>query len=204
MNISVQLFDPTSDPETVAGIVSCYQQAFGGAPWNEGYRCPRPECGKIFPLSEPGPLCPSCIAEGNAVQLVEFWPAEKVASDFACEMKKPGALCFVAKDEDRVVGFIWGYRIVIDEHIDDYLESPGLSRLISGTFFYIDDVAVAPKYQGRGIGKELVARVLHESAGRNILARTLDQSRMFHILERLHGKTVLRITRDRVIMAVSL
>ena len=142
MNISIQKIEPfLRIPESVRGIVASYQRTFGGEPWNEGYVCP--VCGARirFPKQR---ACPSCAARGESVLLVEYWPASKVMSDFYREMMKPEALCLVAKNDDKIVGFIWGYRIVVDEHIDDYLESPGLSRLISGEFFYLDDAAVFP------------------------------------------------------------
>jgi len=203
MNIRVCSVDLFSDSETVRSIISCYRQAFGGAPWDEGYLCPHPECGDAFPLSLQSERCPSCAARGNETLLVEYWPADRVASDFYREMKKADALCFVAKDGEKIIGFIWGYRIIADESIDDYLEAPGLHRLIAGEFFYIDDVAVDPEYQGRGIGRALVSRLLKERPERRMLARTLDQSAMFHILASFRGETVLAITRGRVIVTAS-
>lgn len=202
MNISIQQVEPFSDHEAVRGIVAVYQRTFGGEPWNEGYICP--VCGDAFPLAETCALCPSCTGRGSSVLLVDHWPTSKVISDFYREMMKPEALCLAAKDGDKVVGFIWGYRMVVDEHIDDYLEAPGLSRLLRGEFFYLDDAAVVPEYQFQGIGKKLVARMLHAQPEKRILARTLDQSRMFRILTDFNGKTVLDITKNRVIMAISL
>jgi len=201
-SISIHRIEPSSDPETVRGVVAAYQRTFGGEPWNEGYVCP--VCGDAFPLSRTDRSCPSCARNGRSVLLNEYWPASKVASDFDREMGKPEALCLVAKDGDVVVGFIWGYQIVIDEHIDDYLESPGLSRLINGPFFYLDDAAVIPEYQCQGIGKKLVAQMLRVQPEKNILARTLDGCRMFRILTDFRGETVLHITRNRVIMAIFL
>ena len=203
MNISIQQFDPFSSfyPETVRGIVAVYRQAFGGEPWNEGRVCP--VCGETFSLTRAEVWCPSCAARQESVILADYWPASKVMSDFYREMKKPEALCLVAKDGDKVVGFIWGYKIIVDEHIDEYLEAPGLSRLIGGEFFYLDDAAVLPEYQRKGIGKNLIAHMLRMRPGENILARTLDQSQMFRILTDFRGKTVLRISRNRVIMAIS-
>lgn len=202
MNISMRQVDPFSDPETVRGIIAAYQRTFGGEPWNEGYLCP--VCGEIFPLACTNVLCASCARRGKSVLLVEHWPVGKVTSDFYREMEKPESLCLVAQDDDRVIGFIWGYKIVVDEHLDDYLESPGLSRLIGGTFFYLDDAAVVPEYQCRGVGKTLVKEMLRIQPEKNVLGRTLAGSRMFRILTDLHGKTVLGITRNRVIMTIAL
>ena len=202
MNINICRIEPFSDMETVHGIVEAYQRTFGGEPWNEGYVCPI--CGDIFPLTKAGGDCPSCAARGKSVPLDEYWPTDKVASDFHCEMEKPEATCLVAKDNGMVVGFIWGYRIVVGEQLDDHLESPGLSRLITGPFFYLDDAAVIPEYQFRGIGKKLVAQMLGIQPEKNVLGRTLDGSRMFRILTDFNGKTVLHITRNRVIMTISL
>lgn len=205
MNISIQKIEPfqfSFYEGTVQGIVAVYRQAFGGEPWNEGYVCP--VCGDAFPLARADVFCPSCRARGESVLLVEYWPISKIMSDFYYEMKKPEALCLVAKNDDgKVVGFIWGYTIVVGEPIDDYLEAPGLSRLIGGEFFYLDDAAVLPEYQRKGIGKNLIAHMLRMQPGKSILARTLDQSQMFRILTDFHGKTVLRISRNRVIMAIS-
>ena len=194
---------PFSEPETVRGIVAVYQQAFGGAPWNEGLVCPMCGAAFSFGVGHIGSTCPLCAEKGEQILLLEYWPTAKVASDFYREMKKPDACCLVARLGNRIVGFIWGYRVVVDGSIDDYLESPGLSRLIDGEFFYIDDVAVVPECQGKGIGSGLVRRMLRTQPGKNILARTLDQSRMFRILTKLNGKAVLSITRGRVIMAVT-
>jgi GNAT superfamily N-acetyltransferase len=206
MNISIQKVEPFRfgySEEMVRSIVLVYRKAFGGEPWNEGYVCP--VCGDAFPLAEIRALCPSCATRGESVLLVEYWPTSKVISDFYREMKKPEALCLVAKnDAGKVVGFIWGYKIVVDEHIDDYLEAPGLSRLIGGEFFYLDDAAVLPEYQRKGIGKNLIAHMLRMRPQKNILARTLDQSQMFRILTDFNGKTVLDITRNRVIVVISL
>jgi GNAT superfamily N-acetyltransferase len=201
MNISMHQIEPFSDQETVRGIVAAYQRTFGGEPWNEGYVCP--VCRDIFPLTQAGGDCPLCVQRGKSVLLNEYWPTEKVFSDFNREMEKPEALCLVAKDGDTVVGFIWGYRIVVDEQLDDYLESPGLSQLIGGSFFYLDDAAVIPEYQLHGIGKKLVARMLVIQPERNVLGRTLNGSRMFRILTDFGGKTVLHITRNRVIITIS-
>jgi GNAT superfamily N-acetyltransferase len=205
MNISIQKIEPFrlgNSEEMVQGIVSVYRQAFGGEPWNEGYVCP--VCGDAFPFTQADVACPSCAARGESVLLVEYWPTSKVMSDFYREMKKPEALCLVARNDDgKVVGFIWGYKVVVDDHIDDYLEAPGLSRLVSGEFFYLDDAAVLPEYQRKGIGKNLIAHMLRIQPGKDILARTLDRSQMFRILTDFRGETVLRITRNRVIMAIS-
>ncbi len=203
MNISVQQFRPFSYPETVRGIVAAYQHAFGGEPWNEGYVCP--VCDALFPLSEERETCGGCAKFGKAVLLVERWPTGRVMSDFYREMMRPEALCLVAKNEfEKVVGFIWGYRIAANEHIDEHLEAPGLSRLITGEFFYIDEAAVIPEYQRQGIGKRLVAQMLKAQPEKNVLARTLDQSQMFRILTDFGGKTVQKIMGNRVIMAISL
>lgn len=202
MNINMRWIVPFSDAETVFGIASVYRRAFGGPPWNEGFRCVHPECGDAFPLSYEGTACPTCAQKGRAVPLVEYWPTATVVSDFSREMGKPEALCLVAEEGRQVVGFLWGYRLIADHAIDAYLDAPGLSGLINGPYFYIDDVAVDPERQGRGIGKRLVERVLEEKRTENVLARTLSGSRMHHILAEFGGRTVLGITRNRVIVGI--
>ncbi|MDD4625211.1 MAG: GNAT family N-acetyltransferase [Candidatus Pacebacteria bacterium] len=179
-------------------IASVYQKTFGSDPWNEGYRCP--VCEKVFPLSCKEKECPSC---AKAI-LEEYWPIEKIISDFLTEMAKPKSLCLAALANGKIIGFAWGYEIIVDPSIDLRLEAPGLHQLASGVYFYLDEAAILPPFQNKGIGKKLIQRIFMEQNQSNILLRTLNGSRMFQIIQKMDGKPALLISRDRVIMTLDL
>lgn len=200
--MNIEKINPFEQPEVVKEIVSVYREVFGGPPWNEGYRCP--VCGKIVSLNKKIDLCSSCQRQGKKVLMVEYWPENRVLVDFYGEMLKPASLCLVAKEKEAVVGFIWGYEIGVNEKLDVYLEAPGLSKIISGNFFYLDDVAVLPEYQNRGIGGKLVSELCRNQSYKKILLRTLADCPMFKLIIHRRGKVVLPISRNRVIMSVYL
>lgn len=183
--------------EDVVQIARAYRQIFGDEPWDEGYRCLT--CEAIFPLRGTFVLCPQCEERGETAELVDYWPEEKVASDFCLEMSKPGSRCLVARDGDDLVGFAWGYQLAVNDELDGKLEAPGLASLLpSGTFFYCDETGVIKSYRNQGVGTKL-ARSLFSGQER-VLLRTLADSTMFRIVKRLGGGVVSRITRNRVIM----
>lgn len=198
------VISPFVDPEFVEEIAGkAYPKVFGGKPWNEGYRCPI--CKTEFPSTHEGKLCPVCQKKNKrSVLLVECWPRSQVLSDFYHEMQKPNALCLAIGENERITCFAWGYEITIDQQIDAYLEAPGLSRLISGTYFYLDEVGVLPEYQGRGIGTKMTAWICRAQKQKKILLRTKKGSPMAHIIERMGGRTLLNISKGRVIMELDL
>lgn len=195
-----------SDRE-VDGIVDVYRKSFGGEPWNEGYKCL--VCDSVYPLQPIAVNCPTCLQSSVASTLVEYWPESQVRSDFYAEMAKAGAVYVVKydsvnSDSRQVVGFAWGYDIQVDQDAEAKLQAPGLSDIITGTFFYLDECAVTPDYQGQGLGKELVNQIFAKQPRSNVMLRTLDNSRMCNLIRNLGGEVVLKISRDRVIMKLNL
>lgn len=192
----IRVLNSFMQPEMVAAITDAYREAFGGEPWNEGYLCPI--CGLIVSLGTGFRICPDCAGESQRVLLVEYWAASKVISDFYNEMRKPGAMCLVSEKDGAVIGFAWGYQIVVSPELAEHLEALGLDERVQGSFFYLDECAVVPAYQGRGIGRLIVRRVFAEK--QRILLRTLNGSRMFRIVSHLGGEIIQYISRERVIM----
>lgn len=196
LTIRIDLF---GQPETAQAIALVYQQSFGNEPWNEGYLCP--ECGKMFALALGVKKCPACLEQSQNVFVVEYWPINKIVSDFYREMEKPESICVVAQDQaDGIVGFAWGYRVSANPDIDKHLDAPDLHQSLQGDFFYLDECAVRPDYQGRGIGKLLTGHIFREQKQKQILLRTLDGSRMCNLIKHIGGETIQSISRGRVIM----
>lgn len=213
--------NPFKQPQMVEAIASVYQKTFGGDPWNEGYRCPM--CEKVFPRVPKLNLCPQCI-EGSqsiltieywpnlkvcpicveqrsqTVLMVEYWPMSKIISDFYSEMMKPDSVCVVAQSEGGVIGFTWGYRVSANPDLDEQLEAPNLHQVLQGDFFYGDECALLPDWQGKGIGKLLVSHILSEQHQKQILIRTMNNSRMCNLIKRMGGEIIQEISRGRIIM----
>jgi GNAT superfamily N-acetyltransferase len=186
----------------VEAIVSVYQQSFGGEPWNEVYLCP--VCGKDFPHHPVLTTCPLCAERGQQVLVVDYWPRYRVVSDFYKEMRKPSPVCVTAEMDGGVVGFAWGYQVSATESLDEHLDAPGLHQSLHGDYFYLDECALTPQYQGKGIGKRLVTKIFEEQATGRILLRTMRDSRMHRIIEHMGGEIVQYISRDRIIMILIL
>ena len=191
--------NPFGDFVAVKAIVKIYQQAFGAEPWNEAYVCP--VCKTIVPARPILEFCPECAEFGQKILLTEYWPTSKVISDFYSEMMNADAICVVVRIGKKIIGFAWGYKLAANPDIDQKLEAPGLNNLLDGGYyFYLDECAVAPAYQGQGFGKALSKYIFQEEGLKQILLRTKKDSRMYKITEGLGGEVLQNISRERVIM----
>lgn len=196
--------NPLTDPEAVQGIVSVYRASFGGAPWNEGHRCP--VCEKVFALTPDLEVCPSCAERAMTVLLVDYWPASTVISDLYREMGRSDPICMVARaDGGEVIGVAWGYKVSVNHELSDHLDAPGIHEALRPEdFFYLDECALTPSHQGKGLGKLLVHRIFQEQRHGQALLRTLMDSRMYKLITNMGGRTIQEISRGRVIMKVTL
>lgn len=190
--------DPFRQPEMVQAVAIAYQQSFGGEPWNEGYLCP--VCEKVFSRTLNIKMCSICARQSETVLVVEYWPISKIISDFYREMKKPYPICVVTQSNEEVIGFAWGYRVSVNPALDEHLDAPNLHPALCGDFFYLDECAVVPFYQGKGIGKLLVDYIVRKQQQEQVILRTMDNSRMFRIIKKMGGETIQNISRGRVIM----
>ncbi len=194
---------PFAQSQMVAKIAEVYQQAFGDKPWNEGLICPI--CGSLFSRNLFSEICPKCVVQSKEVLLVEYWPMSKIINDFYQEMNKPLSVCIVALIGKDVIGFAWGYQVNVNLELEVNLEAPGLHRLLCEpvSYFYLDECAVLPTYQGRGLGKLLVKNILRQQALSRVILRTMDDSRMCDLIKKMGGKIVQNVSRNRVIMQLA-
>lgn len=189
--------DPKTAPLAILEIVKAYKLAFAGNPWNEGYVCP--SCEANYPRTELGKICPKCFS----APLVEYWSTTKVVTDFYQEAKKPDFICLSLSDKSRVIGFTWGYSIIIDKDSAKKLDAPGLEKIIIGKFFYIDEIAIIPSHQGRGLGKKLFKSLLKNIKDEPIILRTKNNSVMSNLTKLFGGKIIKKISNERIIMKLS-
>jgi GNAT superfamily N-acetyltransferase len=192
---------PFASPDTIREIATVYRKSFGGPPWNEGYLCP--SCGQAYPLSMKVRVCPACTKVSRSILLVEHWPISRIISDFYREMTKPDPICVIARSEKRVIGFAWGYAVFSGPDLDMHLDAPGLCESLRGRYFYLDECAVDPDFQGKGVGKTLLRDMLGKRNEDSVILRTKNRSPMFHLTEQAGGSTIRHISDERVIMCIS-
>lgn len=155
-SVSLVRYSPhNSDHPRTAQLVECYRDVFADGPWHEWLKCP--QCQKYWGTKDRG-LLVSYKFRHCDTPLVDFWPREQVVSDLYHEIT-PEASCWLAMDNDRVVGFCWGYPITIND-LETKLGVPFSSKLgceSSNPIAYQDEVGVLSAYRGRKIAKAMVA-----------------------------------------------
>lgn len=196
--IKIIRINPFEQPATVKAIALVYQQSFGGKPWNEGYLCPL--CESVFARPSTFKTCPTCAEKSESILIVEYWPMSKIISDFYHEMKRKDSICVIARLDKKIIGFAWGHQISADQNLDNHLDAPELHRSLRGDFFYLDECALAPSHQGRGVGRLLVNQIFHEQQQGRVLLRTMNNSQMCNLIKNMGGKIIQHISRDRIIM----
>lgn len=198
MSIEIKKIDPFQDHQLIPQIARVYRETFAANPWYEGAKCPVCE-GREF-VSMIGSVCPYCSPEKKVIML-EFWPEAEVVRDFYKEMSKPEAVCLVAIQMGCVAGFAWGYQLKINREVCQKLGAEHLlHRHAFDEVFYIDEVAVHPDYQSRGIGKSLTTMIIEGQALPKLL-RTKAGSKMQDISLSLGGKIITDASDDRVMIS---
>ncbi|MBI2100550.1 MAG: GNAT family N-acetyltransferase [Candidatus Vogelbacteria bacterium] len=155
-------FWPDENPELIPSLVVCYQKCFADEPWNEWVKCPHchDHWGKRHEkmLKETNFHCPVCL-----VELIPFWPAEQIEAEIRSEIS-PEASCWLAKHDDQVIGFCWGYPIT-PRHLEQKLNLP-LTAAIAEHFShqsrvaYQDEVGVHHDWRQHKIATAMVRRRL--------------------------------------------
>lgn len=167
--IRIVKFDPTNST-IVEQLIDCYREVFAVKPWGEYKKCPT--CGTTWSLEEKDDLRRKrflCCGE----KVVDFWTRDQVRADIAAEIT-PDAAAFLAFDQDRLVGFAWGYPTTQDA-LSQKLALPLSIPVEAQRVAYIDEIGVAAAYRGQGIGSRLLAAtldVLRAEGLSYVLART--------------------------------
>ena len=191
--------DSFKQPEYVHQIAQVYKDVFEGDPWYQVCKCP--VCDQTYP-SNSG-LCKNCEADGKLINLIEYWPISKIIADLYKQMSKKNSLSFVAIHNETIVGFSWGHEVSVDKDLDTYLGAPGLHKYLDKeTHFYLDEIGVITSYQGKGIGKELVNKIFTHQRAKKVILKTLKDSQMYKMIEKMGGKTVLHVPGTQVIMSL--
>jgi len=112
------------------------------------------------------------MTEGKKKPYLHKFTKKKLTDTFGSALKKKEM--WVAMIDEKIVGFIWG----------------GFSS-VSKKIVYVDDLWILSKYQGRGIGKELMAIVekYYKKKCVNIIRLTsYTESKAFGFYKKLNYK----------------
>lgn len=156
-------YHPEDGTDLFNDLVECYRNVFADDPWNEWKKCP---------------VCQHKWGKGHVhdlelinyrhcdVDLQDYWSKDHVAHDILTEVSRD-ASCWLAMDNDHVVGFCWGYGTT-PHHLERKVCLPGLETIINDCYThpnavaYQDEVGVLLAYRKHGIGKEMVRRRMHD------------------------------------------
>lgn len=150
----------TSDHQLTLQVVECYRDVFAEVPWNEWYRCQNPVCERheIAPWGKRDAEELKSLGFSHCgLSVVDFWPQDQVLSDLFHEIT-PDSSAWVAVDDDRVVGFCWGYPISVSslkEKLKIQFRTNGIGD--DDLVAYQDDVGVLSSHRNRKIAKSLIA-----------------------------------------------
>jgi hypothetical protein len=147
-----------SSTHRTAQLVECYRNVFADKPWNEWVRCSI--CGKYWGLEDYEHLLSINFVHCE-LPVVDFWHRSTVISDLRHEITGD-ASCWLAVDGDNVIGFTWGYPILLPE-IEKKLMIPFGPEAIrdlspDALVAYQDEVGVIASHRNKKIAKGLVLR----------------------------------------------
>src|SRR5260221_12034160 len=110
--IKIEQLDLTKDVEQVAKL---FADAFAGPPWNEYTKCG--DCSQFTGKdTHAGDKCPHC--ESGFLSVA--YPLEVTVEMVRGASEKPNATMYVAKQDEAVIGFTWGYSYpTIKDYFDD-------------------------------------------------------------------------------------
>jgi len=160
-NVSlIRYSPPDSDDRLTAQLVECYRDVFADGPWHEWLKCPA--CQKYWGIRDRDILAAQKFRHCDT-PLVDFWPRAQVVSDLYHEIT-PETSCWLALDDNLVIGFCWGYPTTINELEKKLGLSLGSKAACSdpGVIAYQDEVGVIPAYRKNKIAKTMVARRLED------------------------------------------
>lgn len=105
--------------------------------------------------------------EGHPWYEVGQWTATQVVEDVTNQLGKEGAVGFVAVENGKVIGCIWGYPITQAELSAEI----GIGVPCGG--MYLDEICVTPNHHGKRVGSKLYQLWTKKVKGGIVLARTM-------------------------------
>ncbi len=156
--ISLIKYSPFEDQSLTPRLVQCYRDVFAGKPWNEWLRCPK--CGKSWGID-----AKDFLLSGNfkhcGISLIDFRTEDEIIFEIQREITAD-ASCRLAIDQNKVIGFCWGFPIMLESmqgKLGQTLDTP--NNIDQTTrIAYQSELGILPEYRHQGIAKKLVKQRL--------------------------------------------
>lgn len=144
--------------DTKIQMAQVYQEAFGGPPWFERFRCNA--CDNFSPAAD---CCPTC----QGTSLREAYPIEElVQTEFPAMLSEfvPGVLITAGRQSGEIVGFSTGGIVSLAKLVEKkYKGNETILRSMLETCevaaeeraFYNNETCIRPGLQNRGVGTRL-------------------------------------------------
>jgi len=156
--VSFSRFSPhTAARSESEEMAEAFGRVFATSPWYEWKKCRVAGCSAHWGVEHRKELeALRYMHCGEPV--VDFWPKDAVLHDLYHEIGADTS-CWVAKKGKRIVGFCWGYPILVSElssKVGIHLEEPARLTFGSGArIAYQDELGILKRYRGTGIAREL-------------------------------------------------
>ncbi len=141
--------------------------------------CKGNDCGVYLGPSDPSPRR----SPRTSTYLVPYWTKEDVVADLNFAKSQKDTIVLVAEENDKIVGFIWGYKIPFEKF-------GFLSGLVNENSSYVDEVAVKPDKWRKGVGSALCLDYLKAAKAQEmeeVTLRTLESFKASMGLFRKNG-----------------
>lgn len=188
--IKINNIDTSNGPQ-ISQLADLYANVFAGPPWNEIARCTNTQA-FYGAENQPGSACPDC-----SIPLEEAYPQESTIKYILGELGKSNPIGLLATIDTKLAGFSWGYQTDRDSLAESKWQTGKMkqvvkdlltSRGVNNKLFYGSETGVDPKFQGKGLGKQLVndrLKQVEESNANFMLIRTNVSSPMYGICQNL-------------------
>lgn len=137
-------------------LIECYRNVFGDGPWHEWVKCT--VCEKYWGIKDYEYLISENFLHCG-VPVSDFWPRHEVIADLRHEITDD-ASCWLATEENIVIGFTWGYPIQLqdlEKKLGVKLAGETVREIDPASLVaYQDEVGVITPHRNKKIAKALV------------------------------------------------
>lgn len=195
-DISIEPLNFDTDIEPVAQL---YADVFAGPPWNEYTQCG--ECNKFSGKeTHAGDACPHC--QTGSLNLA--YPLDETIGLVREASKKPDATMYVAKKDNKVIGFTWGYSIPDEEaffefkdHYSDEVRAQVKDVLgrnnVTWPLYYFAEIGISEETRGHGVSNLLAVKHVEKAVELHqpLLMTTNWQARMISVAKKFGMQLIL-------------
>lgn len=155
-NIQIERFNlhHKNIKEVIPKIIACYQDVFSDGPWHEWKECQK--CGMYWGKKDKEFLHQMNF-EHCGTPIEDFWKKEDVQATIHSVLNLDSSF-FVAIQDEKIVGFCWGY-VIDGEKLDDYLKIGVVAQIEEKygnvKIAYQSEIGVLSQFRGKKIARRM-------------------------------------------------